>query len=84
MEDYGKRKIEVLKNDQDTVVLQEKTVFKLSRNQIQMKLQNIAINKDNLVMQSRDIKARYDEYTDEENKLKEILKSLDGGELETL
>lgn len=84
MEDFGKRKIEILENNEDSVVLQEKTVFKMSRSQIQMKLQNIAINKENLVMQSRDIKARYDEYTDEENKLKEILKSLDGGELETL
>lgn len=84
MEEYGKKKIEILENKDDRIVLQEKTVYKLDRKDINMKLQNIAMHKESLIGQSREIKRQFDMLTEEENKLKESLQSLEGGKLEVL
>lgn len=84
MDEYGKKKIEILENKDDKIVLQEKTVYKLDRKDINMKLQNIAMHKESLIGQSREIKRQFDMLTEEENKLKESLQSLEGGKLEIL
>lgn len=84
MDEYGKKKIKILENKDDKIVLQEKTVYKLDRKDINMKLQNIAMHKESLIGQSREIKRQFDMLTEEENKLKESLQSLEGGKLEIL
>lgn len=84
MDEYGKKKIEILENKDDKIVLQEKTVYKLDRKDINMKLQNIAMHKESLIGQSREIKRQFDMLTEEENKLKESLQSLEGGKLEVI
>ena len=84
MGEYNKKEIEIIENQGGEIIIEEKTLYKMDRKTIKSRLQNIEMHKEGLIGQSKEIKRQYDMLIDEENKLKESLKQLEGGELETI
>lgn len=67
------RKLNILSQDENEVVILEETKYTMDRSTLQNQLYNIQHQKENLIEQSKRIKQEFDSLTEQENQYKEIL-----------
>lgn len=69
------RKLNVLSQDDNEVVVVEETMYTMDRTTLQNQLYNIQYQKETLIEQSKKIKQEFDNLTEKENQYKVILAS---------
>lgn len=67
------RKLNVLSQDDNEVVVVEETMYTMDRTTLQNQLYNIQHQKETLIEQSKRIKQEFDNLTEQENQYKVIL-----------
>lgn len=67
------RKLNILSQDENEVVILEETKYTMDRSTLQNQLYSIQNQKENLIEQSKRIKQEFDSLTEQENQYKEIL-----------
>ena len=67
------RKLNILSQDENEVVILEETKYTMDRSTLQNQLYSIQNQKENLIEQSKRIKQEFDNLTEQENQYKVIL-----------
>ena len=67
------RKLNILSQDENEVVILEETKYTMDRSTLQNQLYSIQNQKENLIEQSKRVKEEFDSLTEQENQYKEIL-----------